>query len=150
MSGASLAAQAVAEVRALHIFFAEWLDVSGRDRALDPDRMEQAFAPDFRMVAPSGALLARADVIARVIAARGSRGSYERPFRIRIDHAEAIEVGGGLVVVTYVERQEGGERPPMARRASALFREAVQTPGRVEWVHVHETWIEAEQANSSS
>ena len=141
MSGASLTARAVAEVRALHVFFAEWLDESGRDRALDSRRLERSFAADFHMVAPSGALLTRADVIARVIAERSSRGSRERPFRIFVEEAEAVQVGGGLAIVTYVERQEGGGRPPTARRASALLRQAASAPGDLEWVHVHETWI---------
>lgn len=128
------AAAAEAEIRALHVFFEEWL--SGRcpatPEALAP--VEAALAPEFSMVAPTGRRLDRGAVIDWLQGTHGQRGAG---FRIWIEEVSEIARGPGFIAMAYDECQslaEGDTR----RRATALLRPA---GGRLLWVLVHETWV---------
>lgn len=139
---AALPERAAAEVEQLHAFFVRWLDAVDPDPKLTLERFTTVAAHDFHLVAPSGAMLGRKQVVDWLVASRASRGRAEHRFTMATEHTEAREVAPGLCLVTYVERQDGPDGPD-ARRCSALFREAGGTPCGVAWLHVHETAIGA-------
>ena len=139
---APLALRAAAEVEQLHAFFVRWLDAVDPDPALTLERFTKVAARSFRLIPPGGAVLGRQAGIDWLTASRASRGSRERPFVIGTDEVEAFEIGPGVCLVTYVERQDGPAGANV-RRSTALFRDAAGTPCGVEWLHVHETAIGA-------
>lgn len=139
-STAELSERCLAEVVDLHRFFEAWL---GSDEPqMEFGRCERALATGFHIVEPEGAVREREPLLAGLKAARGGRADIEDPFRIRIEEAQVRWVEGAFCLVTYVERQTGSRRRT-ARRSSALFRESAGGPNGVEWLHVHETWIDA-------
>lgn len=125
------AAACAAEIVALHRVFEATLGAPGAD---DAGCYEAAFAPGFAMVAPSGARLGRAEVLAFLHGARGTRGAG---FRIAIEDIAVLHAAPPLMLMHYIERQwvQGTET---ARRASALFDVSFPAP---RWLFVQETWI---------
>ncbi|MBN9070333.1 MAG: DUF4440 domain-containing protein [Rhizobiales bacterium] len=136
----SLFERAAAEIVALHRFFVEWYDRRTADRA-DFSLFERAMGPDMRMVPPSGAVLERDAVVGHV---RANRGAFDGDFAIEIADIRPVWEGAGAVLVAYVEKQRrAGEST--ARRAAALFTENPAAPHGVEWRHLQETWMQAEE-----
>ena len=128
-----------AEIETLHAFFVEWYTGTTDDDAIA--RLERALAPDFEMVTPDGTRLDRDSVIEDV------RVSYERDepgtFAIEIRNVEVIEQLDGYALVRYEEWQETDDGAT-GRLSTVLFRDEAAAPGGLEWVDLHETWIEAE------
>jgi hypothetical protein len=133
MPAASLADKAEAEVHRLHAFFVAWF----RGEAADFSDCERAFAGDFRMVTPDGAVHARAAVVDRLRAARASTGV---DFAIEIAEPRLAWLRDDAVLLEYIERQHR-DGQATARRATGLFTAAESAPGGVLWRHVQETWI---------
>jgi hypothetical protein len=123
------AERCAAEIVDLHRVFERVLG-AGED---DAGRFEAAFAERFAMVMPNGQRLARAEVLAFLRGARGTRGAG---FRIAIEDIAILHAAPPLCLMHYVERQwlRGVET---ARRAVALFTIA-ETP---RWLFVQETWV---------
>jgi hypothetical protein len=128
---AEIVAACRAEIVALHAVFERALGAPGEDAS---SRFETAFAPGFAMVMPNGRRLARAEVLAFLSSASGSRGDG---FRIAIEDAAVLHAAPPLMLMHYVERQwvRGAET---ARRAAALFDVSGPIP---RWLFVQETWI---------
>lgn len=120
-----------AEIVALHQVFERALGAPGEDATA---RFEAAFDPGFSMVPPTGRRLDRAETLAFLREARGSRGEG---FRIAIEDIAVLHAAPPLMLMHYVERQwvRGAET---ARRATALLRVEAD---RVRWLAVQETWI---------
>ena len=134
-----LATRCVTEVVDLHRFFEAWM--GSAEPPLDFSRCERALGEGFHIVEPDGSVLNREPLLAGLLAARGARADDGDPFRIGIDEATVRMIEAPLCLVTYVERQQGlGKRT--ARRSSVLFRDRPDSPNGVEWLHVHETWID--------
>ena len=127
-----------AEIEALHAFFVEWYTGTTDDDAIA--RLEGALAPDFEMVTPDGTRLDRDSVLENV------RGSYERDepgtFAIEIRNVEVIAQLEGHALVRYEEWQDV-DQETTGRVSTILFRDATAAPGGLEWVDLHETWLEA-------
>ncbi|WP_270933997.1 hypothetical protein [Falsiroseomonas oryzae] len=125
-------AACAAEIVSLHRVFERVLGVPGEDGSA---RFEAAFAPGFAMVMPNGRRLDRAEVLAFLHGARGTRGPG---FRIAIEDVALLHVAPPLLLMHYVERQwlDGGVET--ARRAAALFR---MEPAGPRWLFVQETWV---------
>jgi hypothetical protein len=133
MPAASLADKAEAEVHRLHAFFVAWF----RGEAADFSDCERAFAGDFRMVTPDGAVHARAAVVDRL---RAARASTDVDFAIEIAEPRLAWLRDDAVLLEYVERQHR-DGQATARRATGLFIRAESAPAGVLWRHLQETWI---------
>jgi hypothetical protein len=121
------------EILRLHAFFVAWF----RGEPADFADCERAFAPDFRMVTPDGAVHERESAVKRLRAARGSAGG---DFTIEIAEPRLVWRLGDAVLVEYVERQQRHGKAS-ARRATALFTRAEAAPAGALWRHLQETWI---------
>jgi len=135
-----LGRDALAEVEALHRFFEAWMGSGALDETAF-ERCRAALAPGFVMVGPDGALHGRDAVLQRVRTAQHAHLDADRPFRLWIEEAAVLYVEAPLCLVTYQEWQSirGVVR---GRRSSALLRRAEDAPGRVVWLHLHETWLD--------
>ena len=129
-----------AEIETLHAFFVEWYTGTTDVDAIA--RLERALAPDFEMVTPDGTRLDRDSVIENV------RVSYERDepgtFAIEIRNVEVVAQLEGHALVRYEEWQETDDGTT-GRISTVLFRDAAAAPGGLEWVDLHETWLEADE-----
>ncbi|MFT5050045.1 MAG: hypothetical protein ACI8QZ_001439 [Chlamydiales bacterium] len=131
-----------AEVVQLHAFFEAWFlgELEQTDEAFE--RFAVALADEFVMVSPGGVAFSRLEILDRVRGAHGSAAVGSGPAMKVYTRAEQVRtIGDGLFLVTYEEWQaEGGvER---GRISSALLRARPGTPNGVEWIHLHETWLE--------
>ena len=132
-----LSRRCLAEVDDLHSFFVAWM---GGEAEADFARCEAALGPGFQIVEPDGTVIDRDPLLGALASAKGKHRDAERPFDIRIENSRARTVSDTLCLVTYVERQTVRGRET-ARRSTALFRKRAGGPNGVEWLHVHETWI---------
>jgi hypothetical protein len=126
-----------AEIVELHRFFVAWYD---RRTAAETDfeRFDRVMGPGMQMIPPAGVLLDRDTIVAYV---QSNRGIFDGDFAIEIAEIRPAWEADGAIAVTYIERQtRAGEKT--ARRATALFTESSSAPNGVEWLHLHETWMQ--------
>jgi hypothetical protein len=131
----ALAEQARREVLALHEFFVAWF--SGAENA-DFGHCEAAFAEDFQMVTPDGAVHARPAILERL---RLARRSLPHGFSIAISELEPVWQQHNAILLRYVEQQYREGRITR-RRSTALFIQAPTAPRGVVWRHLQETWMQ--------
>ncbi len=125
------------EIETLHAFFVDWY--TARIPETEFERMEQAIGPPFEMVTPDGNRHERTAVLAGV---RDTYGQYDPgEFDIEIRNVESIESIGEYATVRYEEWQETPAETT-GRISTVLFRDAVDAPGGVVWVDLHETWLD--------
>ena len=135
---ASLFDLASAEIIAFHRFFVSWYDAATAD-GVDFGRCEQVFGPDFHMIPPTGRVFDRSETMELI---RGNRASFNGDFTIDIEDIGTLWEDGGMILMTYVEKQDR-RGVKTARRASALFTKNSSAPNGVQWRHLHETWMQA-------
>ena len=115
----------------------------------DFTRCEAALGPRFQIVEPDGAVIDRDPLLQALGSSKGKHRDSERPFDIRIEESRARTVSDTLCLVTYIEQQMVRGQPT-TRRSTALFRNRAGGPNGVEWLHVHETWIDSGIASGTS
>ena len=96
MSAGDLFESAREEVLRLHAFFVAWF----RGEAADFAGCERAFAPDFRMVTPDGAVHERESVMTRLRAARGSASADFTIFDVADCDETVVDSSGGTMRLT--------------------------------------------------
>ena len=128
-----ITAEAVtAEIVELHEFFEAWLN---GDESADFSRVEDALAPEFTFLPPSGETVDRGSLL------QGLREGFgQRQLRIRIQDPAIRWTGGDACLATYEEWHEQSGFTT-ARRSSVLFTEDEGAPGGLLWHLVHETWL---------
>lgn len=131
----SLVKTAEMEIRKRHDFFVDWYRGNASDDAID--ECARSFAPDFRIIWPSGGYMKRAQLLKALGKARNSAGPE---FEIRIDIDHALELSPDLCLMTFDEHQKTAEGPN-SRRGTAVFQRDENAPNGVVWRHLQETWI---------
>lgn len=118
------------EVGRLHRFFQDWFrgDLDPADFRI----CEEALAPGFAMVTPSGDLIDRGEILDAI---RRHRARESKSFLIETVGRSCRQLNG-VHLVTYEERQAGV-------RSTVRLSSAVLTEGAANflWHHVHETWV---------
>lgn len=123
------------EIVALHDFFAGWFSGSVAADEAASQRLVRVLAEDFVLVDPEGRRTSRAELMAGLLAAHGTRS-----LRIWVDEIDVRPLADDLWLATYREWQQDGG-PPRGRLSSAIFRRHEDNPEGVQWLHVHETWL---------
>ena len=127
------------EIVDLHLFFERWLGGNGPKGPHAFARLEDALAPGFTMVNPTGRRLSRAEVVGWIRDGYGAKAE-PAPFSIAIRDCTVLHEGPGFVAVTYLEEQVRGGG--LDRRiATALFEPHPERAGAVRWLLVHETGL---------
>lgn len=127
-----VACDCYAEVARLHQFFQDWFHGALSEEAFAD--CEQALAPGFTIVTPSGDLVDRDDILEVI---RRHRGGEPPHFAITTVGRHCQRVND-LHLTTYEERQSGTRST--IRLSTAVLSEA---EGRFRWHAVHETWLTA-------
>ena len=139
MSVAELETAIRREIDALHEFFVGWFSGSLPAAAFDK-QFTPRFDPDFVLIPPSGELLTLEQLSAGLRAAYGQNPD----FRIAIREVQLRRVVADHVLATYQEWQRHALASTPAdngRVATVLF----DRSHGLRWLHVHETWLPAEQ-----
>jgi hypothetical protein len=127
------------EITDLHQFFQDWFTGSIPQTETNFARVTSALAPGFVLISPDGSLAEYATVIDWL-----RNGYATRPgFRLWVEKIVLRHTSSELALATYEEWQQRDDRIT-ARLSSALFCHRPDAPNGVEWLHVHETWLQAQ------
>lgn len=131
------------EIRDFHVFIEGWLAGRLPDNDETYQRAHEALADDFEIVSPSGDRRPRRALLDEMRDAHGLHADSDPEFGIEIRAVRHRLTEDELCLLTYEEHQRvDGEWT--ARLSSVLFRQSESTPNGVEWVHLHETWLDGE------
>jgi hypothetical protein len=125
------------EVIQLHHFFEEWLDGTLAKTRANYERLTAVMNPQFQIISPDGKTTAYEGLLAELWQAQHSRPG----FRLWVKEVAVRPLSPQLALATYEEWQEI-EGKVTARVSTAVFRQQANTPNGVEWLHVHETWLD--------
>lgn len=142
MEAAEFACACEKEIEELHQFFVAWFCGTVPETDTAWARVEDALAPRFVLIAPSGRRFDRNEILAGI---RSRYGTHDPgvAFDIWTLDYQARRVAAGQALVTYEEwqRRDGEER---GRLSTAVFVLDESAPNEVCWLHVHETWLPTE------
>lgn len=102
------------------------------------DALLERFAPAFTMVGTDGACLDHAGL--RALFAR--LAGYKPGLEIRLAALRTLAVYPGGAVICYDEHQRAASGALRARRSTAVL-ERDAADGRIRWLHLQETWLDA-------
>jgi hypothetical protein len=137
MTDSSLAERCAAEVAELHAFFELWFVGELPETRAALERFSGVLADDFRMVQPSGLTRSKGGITRDVFDAHAVHDDVT----VETSTFEPRVVGPETCLGTYEEWQTVGD-DRTGRISTVLFRRAPETPNGVEWVHLHETWLD--------
>lgn len=121
----------------MHLFIEDW--IGGLRQDMSP--FTEALAEEFTFVPPDGSVLDREEAIAAMEAVDDAHSDSSPSFRIDVQDTEVQLSVYGMHLVTYREHQRiDGEWH--SRTSSVWLRETTRTATGLEWVHLHETWLE--------
>ena len=125
------------EIVELHEFFQGWL--GGEIPPVDEEfyRLEEVLGEGFTLITPEGNCRERDELLQGLRRAAGVRLGV----RIWIEEARLHHEGKSVLIASYQEWQQD-KGPPKGRISTVVFRPKRSLPNGVEWLHVHETWIE--------
>lgn len=130
------------EVVDLHQFFEDWLGGKLANTEENFARLTAVMHPDFHIIGPEGTVTNYEALMASLRQAHNSRPG----FRLWVKAVVARPLAAELALVTYEEWQEI-EGKVNGRVSTAVFRQKANAPHGVEWLHVHETWLESGAEN---
>lgn len=134
----SIRKRCLREIRELHQFFEGWLSGTLPEEGAF-ERLEQALAPGFRLIHPSGEWRARKEIISGLRKQHGSQPELT----IEIRNAKLLRGGENRVLAAYEEWQRG-QNSTDGRLSTVVFHRAEDNlPNGLRWEHVHETWKQA-------
>lgn len=125
------------EITALHQFFEDWFNGRLEQTEAAFARFATVTAPEFHIIAPSGTITARAELVARLWHAHNSRPGA----RIWVENVRLCASRDDITIATYEEWQQHGSAPARARLSTAVLVADAAQPNGLAWLHVHETWI---------
>ena len=134
----SLEERCRAEVVELHEFLEEWSNAELPDTEEAFARFRNVIAPSFLIIGPDGDQAGQQPIVDAI---RRAHGRWrEQPGRIRIENYRFHHAAGGLALATYEEWHDLGEK--RGRLSTVLFGPNATATNGVEWLHLHEVWID--------
>ena len=131
------------EVIALHWFFEVWFNGAIKETDENFSRFDKRLSATFTLISPDGRVSRRETLVSNLRSAYGSHQNDDLPFRIWIENVVVRPLNEEFTLLTYEEWQEikGGTT---ARISTAVFRSRSGPANPLEWLHVHETWLDEE------
>lgn len=127
----------IAEIQTLHQFFQNWFTGSIAQSEEHFARVTSVLHPQFCLIGPDGRLSDRATVISWLGEGYGTRPD----FQLWTEQIVLRHQTNHLALATYEEWQQTPGSQTV-RLASAYFQRQLEAPHGVEWLHVHETWLQ--------
>ncbi len=131
------------EVIRLHDFFVEWMTgaVDQTDEVFE--QFSKSMSDDFYIVAPSGQLTQRENLIAGLYSTYNKRSN----FRIWIENVVVRQSLDNVIVATYEEWQEFKDSNEVtARLSTVVFTIDERVPNQLLWRCVHETGLPSDNS----
>ncbi len=129
------------EVEDLHTFFQKWFNGELHKSNLIFQRLTTVLHPMFVLISPDGKERMKNDVIQGIWDAYGSRDPKKNPMRIWIENYIYKGEFNSIYIVTYEEWHENNS-DKRGRLSTAIFKDAPNNYNNLNWLHVHETWLE--------
>lgn len=126
-----------AEIVQLHQFFQEWYNGAIPETEETFARLKNALADGFRIITPDAKILERHTIIKAI------ERNYNSQKGMRI-WIEDVHIQGWFedhILASYQEWQETDETIT-CRLSSVIFQSNQDNPNGLEWLYVHETWLE--------
>lgn len=140
----ALLEQCQTQVQDLHALFVTWFQ-GKQDKAVLEQDLEERLVPNFSHVAPNGQFIRGRNVLIGHLQDKYSV-YRDRVFEIDIYNVRLLWTDGERCLCTYEEWQswrQDGEDIQFGRLSTCLLQKPEQGP-KMQWIHVHETWLEAE------
>ncbi len=133
------------EIEDFHAFFDDWFQgLCPNSDEVFKARHGARLADDFQLTYPGGVAIGKQGLIDGVRQAYGKSPG----FGVQIRNVELRPLAcEGHLLVTYEEWQKNAVNstpPNNARLSSAIFRILETNPVKLEWFHLHETWLPRE------
>ena len=122
------------EIIAFHDFFVAWLTGKAEGQALDRE-MADRLAPGFTIVAPSGAVMSRDELLSAFASFHGAKPNIRIKVRDVVIHHHLT----GHVIASYTEWQRAGDSQN-GRQSTVVMTD--RAPFR--WLSVHESGLSPE------
>ncbi len=128
-----------AEVRAFHDALTGWFTGTVARTEQGFSALADVIAEDFVLISPRGVVDRAAPLMSRIEGAHG----VEAPgaFAIRIENCDLRVADGSHCLGTYEEWQQR-DGVTTSRLSTVLFRVRDDRRHGLEWLHLHETWLE--------
>ncbi len=129
------------EIIELHRFFEDWFMGRLEDSEEGFARFAGALADGFTIISPGGKVTGRTDLLRSL---RSAHGAYagDGSISIRVANVQQRQASEDHFLLTYEEWQDSGSGE-RGRLSSVLFRRRPGARNGVEWLHVHETWLDS-------
>jgi hypothetical protein len=124
------------EIIELHQFFQDWYNNNLSISEETFTRVSDVLAPEFCIIFPSGENLSYQVLLDNLRKAHNTQNDI----RIWIQNIQVQFHIGELILATYQEWQKIGGKTT-SRLSSVVFRVNGTKPNGLQWLHVHETWI---------
>jgi len=131
--------QCETEIVELHRFFEDWFMGRLDDSDETFERFAGVMAEGVTMITPDGSVTGRAELLRSL---RSAHGAFNKngSISIRVTNIQPRQASDDNLLLTYEEWQDTGQGE-RGRVSSVLFHRRPDTPNDLEWLHVHETWI---------
>jgi hypothetical protein len=128
-----------AEIREFHDALTDWFTGKSPRSAAGYSGLSDVVPADFVLISPSGVVTEGPSLMAQMEGAHGVHSGI--PFSIRIENCRLRVAAAPYCLGTYEEWQER-DGVTTARLATALFRTNAGLRHGLEWLHLHETWLD--------
>ena len=130
------------EVEDLHTFFDDWFrgDCEESPTVME-SRCASHLSPEFQLIYPGGRILTRENLLNGLAGAYGKSPGYKTQIRdVRLRPMGCH----GYLLANYEEWQKNAVNstpPDNGRLSSAVLRIVESEPVKLQWLHLHETWL---------
>lgn len=126
------------EIVGLHVFFEQWLRAEIPESYESMKRFTDVTPPGFHLVTTSGNVQAYEEICGMIFDGYGTRPTM----KLWVDNVQLLHtLPDGHYLVSYHELQQYGDGETSVRISTVLLHEKPDAPNGLEWLHVHETWI---------
>ena len=128
------------EIIDLHQFFEDWFNGKLKNTEEDFSRFTKVMGEGFEIISPFGTKTNRSALMEKLRNAYGLKSGSEKKYRIWIENVHTRKLEDNLFLITYKEWQEV-DGVTKGRLSTAILKENSTNPNKIEWLHVHETWL---------
>lgn len=121
----------------LHQFFQDWYNGAIPETKAGFTRLENALSEGFRIITPVAQIIEREAILQSIESAHNTRLAM----RIWIEDVRIQRWFENHILASYQEWQEIDAKTS-CRLSSVLFQSNQDNPNGLEWLYVHETWLD--------